>query len=458
MLVLRRAFDSLRGLRHPQTMRLMVLLLLLSIPLVAVSCITAWAVAKKGHDSFVLNVAGRQRALIERFTRQTNQALVALAVSDWSTLLAVKAESVDTAKLFRSTHQAFLEGGVIRFGKKSAQSLSIPRTQNELTRQRLAEVSREWAELLRAANLALRSAKHDLRGNEYVKSIQARCSSATSAMDSTVSHIQYDSEQKLRRIETFVHWQIVVPLDRTSRSLDARRIELESANEELEKLVYVASHDLQEPLRMFIIYSEMMARHLDGKLDSKATKYLRYATEGAQRMHQLIRGLLAYLDLLTKTGSPRRTNVSSIVEQAVSNLETDLRESGGEVTVGSLPTVEADPGQLLQAFQNLIDNAIKFHGSEPPRVHVSVERNGSSWIFAVSDNGIGIEPKYADRIFMIFQRLHQRGKYSGSGVGLALVKKIVGNHGGKVAVESKLGNGSCFRFTLPAVPEPEGVK
>jgi PAS domain S-box-containing protein len=225
---------------------------------------------------------------------------------------------------------------------------------------------------------------------------------------------------------------------------------LESSNAELEQFAYVASHDLQEPLRMVASYTQMLARRYRGKLDADADEFIGYAVDGATRMQALINDLLAYSRVGTRGHPLEPTDTAAIVDRVISDLDFTIKESRAAVERGPLPVVLGDSVQLGQLFQNLISNAIKFHGQQAPEVHVTATREGSSWRFAVQDNGIGLDPAYAERIFVIFQRLHTRAEYPGTGIGLAICKKIVERHGGRIWVESEPGAGTTFYFTLPA--------
>jgi light-regulated signal transduction histidine kinase (bacteriophytochrome) len=232
--------------------------------------------------------------------------------------------------------------------------------------------------------------------------------------------------------------------------LEQRSADLKRSNDELEQFAYVAAHDLQEPLRMVASYTQLLAKRYKGRLDSDADEFINFAVDGAHRMQLLITDLLAYCRVGTTGKDLHETSSSAAVEQATSNLQEAIEESGGVVTHDSLPVVIADGVQLVQLFQNLIANAIKYRSAEIPRVHVSATKNGGKeWTFAVRDNGLGIDPKYFDKIFVMFKRLHGRDEFSGTGIGLTVCKKIVERHGGRIWVESVPEKGSTFFFALP---------
>ena len=224
---------------------------------------------------------------------------------------------------------------------------------------------------------------------------------------------------------------------------------LRRSNAELEQFAYVASHDLQEPLRMVGSYLQLLSRRYRGYIAADADKWIDFAVDGANRMKQLIEDLLAY----SRVSSHGVEQVLVDSEQALGEVLRDLAaavaESGARISHDQLPMVLADPQQLNQLLQNLIGNAIKYRGDQPLEIHVSAESDGPGFRFLVRDNGIGIEPRFAERIFQIFQRLHGVGKYSGTGIGLAVCKRIVERHGGRIWVESQAGQGSTFFFTLP---------
>jgi light-regulated signal transduction histidine kinase (bacteriophytochrome) len=225
---------------------------------------------------------------------------------------------------------------------------------------------------------------------------------------------------------------------------------LARSNQDLEQFAYVASHDLQEPLRMVATYTQLLAERYRGQLDDNADKYIHYAVDGALRMQALVQDLLTFSKIGRQDTYFQSIDCNGVVETAVKNLRTAVDESRARVTHDPLPTVITDGSQLLQVFQNLIGNALKFRSAEPPAVHISASKKRSEWVFSIADNGIGIAPEYAELVFVIFKRLHGRAEYPGSGIGLAICKKIIERQGGRIWLESQPGQGSTFKFTLPA--------
>lgn len=237
--------------------------------------------------------------------------------------------------------------------------------------------------------------------------------------------------------------------NRAEADLREKVAELNRSNEELGNFAHVASHDLQEPLRMVTSYLELLSRRYRGKLDADADEFIAYAVDGARRMQGLIRDLLAYSRVGTTDKIVHGASSEEALARALLNLRSAIAESGAVVTHDRLPKVLADGTQLTQLFQNLIGNAIKYQNPGVPRIHVSAARNDAkTWMFAVNDNGLGIEPQHFEKIFGMFQRLHARDEFSGAGIGLAICKKIVERHGGSISVESQSGQGSTFRFAL----------
>jgi len=238
-------------------------------------------------------------------------------------------------------------------------------------------------------------------------------------------------------------------LELTKQALQRNSEELGRSNAELEQFAYVASHDLQEPLRMVASYTQLLARRYRGKLDSEADEFIGFAVDGATRMQTLIRDLLSYSRVMTQGHSLQPADSKVACDMARRNLQKSIEESGATVTVGPLPTVHADATQLTQLFQNLIGNALKYRNERAPQIRVDAKADDEAWLFSVQDNGIGIESQYFERIFQMFQRLHTRDEFSGTGIGLAICRRIVERHGGKIWVESEPGRGSTFHFAIP---------
>jgi len=225
--------------------------------------------------------------------------------------------------------------------------------------------------------------------------------------------------------------------------------ELARSNIDLRDFAYVASHDLKKPLQSIEGFAKLWARRYKGKLDAKADEFIEYIGSGVKRMQMFIKDLLEYSQVGAKEKKFKPTDCSGVVQKAVGNLQAAIEESNAVVTYDELPTVMVDTPQMISLFQNLIDNAIKFRGEEAPRVHISAERKGDEWVFSIRDNGIGIDPKDSERIFGMFQRLHGSTDYPGTGIGLAICKKIIERHGGRIWLESETGKGSTFYFTMP---------
>jgi signal transduction histidine kinase len=237
--------------------------------------------------------------------------------------------------------------------------------------------------------------------------------------------------------------------------LEQQAADLERSNQELEQFAYVASHDLQEPLRKVASFCQMLERRYRGQLDERADQYIAFAVDGAKRMQLLINDLLAFSRVGRVTSSQTDVDMDDCLRSALRSLETLIEESAADVSAEPLPTVHGEAGLLTLLLQNLIGNAVKFRGEADPRVRLTVRRNGEEWEFACSDNGIGIEQQYAERVFVIFQRLHPKERYEGTGIGLAMCKKIVEYHGGRIWVDSDGDFGTTIRWTLPVVATDE---
>ena len=240
---------------------------------------------------------------------------------------------------------------------------------------------------------------------------------------------------------------ITATKDAEEKLVEERNL-LARSNAELEQFAYVASHDLQEPLRAVASCVQLLKKRYEGKLDARAEEFITHAVDGTKRMQALITDLLAYSRVGTHIHPFEPTACDTVLAEALANLSVAIQESGAVVQHDPLPTLLADASQLGQVFQNLIGNALKFRSERPPEVRITARREAGAWLFAVSDNGIGIEPQYFDRIFRVFQRLHTRTRYPGTGIGLAICKKIVERHGGSIWIESQPDQGSTFYFTL----------
>jgi signal transduction histidine kinase len=232
-------------------------------------------------------------------------------------------------------------------------------------------------------------------------------------------------------------------------ALEATARELARSNADLEWFAHAASHDLKEPLRSVAGFTQLLADRYRGRLGPDADEFMRYALQGTARLERLIDDLLAYARAGSGGCSPVRTSVDDALSQAIERLRAAIDAAGAVVVRDRLPTVTADPGQLVLLFQNLLGNAVKFRGADPPRIGISAHRTPREWVISVRDNGIGIDPRFAPRVFTMFQRWHGREEHDGSGIGLALCKRIVERHGGRIWMESKPGAGSTFHFTLP---------
>jgi signal transduction histidine kinase len=239
-------------------------------------------------------------------------------------------------------------------------------------------------------------------------------------------------------------------INEMAEALARKAGELERSNRELEQFAYVASHDLQEPLRMVAGYTQLLAKRYGDKLEGDGVEFIAYAVDGVKRMQTLIQDLLQFSRLGTRGKPLAQVDCEEVLSETLRILELSIRERHALVTHDPLPQVSADRAQLVQLFQNLIGNAIKYSADRQPIIHIGASQTGRSWRFSVKDNGIGIDPQYHERIFLIFQRLHGKAEYPGTGIGLAVCKKIVERHGGRIWVESELGKGATFLFTLPA--------
>jgi two-component system, sensor histidine kinase and response regulator len=255
----------------------------------------------------------------------------------------------------------------------------------------------------------------------------------------------YKKNEEVRRYAEAIH-QLNSELE---RRVAERTAALQRSNEELQQFAYIVSHDLQEPLRTIASYVGLLAERYRGRLEGDADTMIGFVVDGASRMQEQIKGLLTYLRVGNKELERTSTNCEDVLACVVRDLQCAIEDSGAVLTHDTLPTVLVKVNQFTLLLQNLINNAIKFRGEAPPRIHLSARQDGATWVFSVRDNGIGIEPRHAERIFQVFQRLHTRSEYPGTGIGLAICKKIVEQHGGRIWVESTPGEGATFYFSIP---------
>jgi len=261
------------------------------------------------------------------------------------------------------------------------------------------------------------------------------------------------NEELTRRVD-----EKTLQLAQANTALELRLSELVQANADLEQFAYSASHDLLEPLRMVSIFTQMLQKEYGGKLDGQADEYIGHAVAGARRMETLIRGLRSYMSIASTDQPLPLTDAGVVLRRCLTNLQPIIEESHANIETGPLPTVPVHEVHLEQLFQNLIGNALKYRAENPPSIRISAERDNSAWVFAVRDNGIGIDKAYAEQIFGVFKRLHRNDEYDGAGIGLAICQRIVERYEGRIWVESTLGQGSTFYFSLPSerpgLPQP----
>lgn len=325
--------------------------------------------------------------------------------------------------------------------------------------KRVAEPGLHFLPLCRISNLfgflLVRSGNDDAL-RPYVDLLSNVAIAVSNVLDTRLQHdlLARTTEQLLarthelaasnNRLEMEVRQREHAQAEQAALSRDLKR-----SNAELEQFAYVASHDLQEPLRMIVSYMQLLDKKYHGQLDADAHEYIAFAVAGAKRMQALINDLLTYSRVGTAAARLQPTDSAAVARTALRSLRVAIEDSHADIRYGELPMVLGDAAQLTQLFQNLIGNAIKFRGDRTPVIVVSAEADGPFWRFSIQDNGIGISREYFDRIFVMFQRLHSRGAYEGTGIGLAICKKIVERHGGRIWVESEPGQGSVFSFTLP---------
>lgn len=279
--------------------------------------------------------------------------------------------------------------------------------------------------------------------------------SATTSLARNAAHQLREQAASVEQARRMAHDE-VIERRRAEDALQAKAVELERSNRDLQQFGAIVSHDLQEPLRMVTNYLALIQRRYADRLDEKAKEYVAYAMSGAERMARLIRALLSYAQVGTESRQFSMVPLEAAVQEAMTNLTQRISETKAGIHVGDLPSIRGDHVLLVQLFQNLIGNALKFRRADAPAVRVEAEPDGSGWVISVADNGIGISPQNRDRIFGVFQRLHAQDEYEGSGIGLATCRRIIDHHGGRIWVESEPGVGSTFRFALPQAPQTNG--
>ncbi len=238
-------------------------------------------------------------------------------------------------------------------------------------------------------------------------------------------------------------------------NLEKQAEDLQESNLELERFAYIASHDLQEPLRMVTSFLNLLKKKYNDRLDATADQYIHFAVDGAERMKKLINDLLDYSQVGVNKDDYSEIDLNQLINDVGAPFQDQLISLGAELKIGELPNIEGRKVQFIQLFQNLLSNSVKYHSTEPLKIEIGCTKKDTDWEFFISDNGIGIDEKFNEKIFVIFQRLHTRTEYAGTGIGLAICKKIVERHRGKIWVESSLGKGSTFRFTIPIVLYPK---
>jgi len=296
-----------------------------------------------------------------------------------------------------------------------------------------------------------------------IRPLSRLAADARQVADGDFAHdVKSSGPQEIRTVGTDVNSmreRIVAELSAVRAAnarLEARTEDLQRSNAELEQFAYVASHDLQEPLRKVASFCQLLQRRYAGRLDEKADQYIEHAVDGAKRMQALINDLLAFSRVGRTAQRREQVSCAVLLAQAWANLGPVVRQSHATIEVGDLPEVLGEATLLTAVFQNLLSNALKFAGDQAPRVLASASREGEYWLFSFTDNGIGIPAEYAERIFVIFQRLHDRAAYPGTGIGLAMCRKIIEYHGGRIWLDTAVTSGARFCFTLPARPEDAG--
>ncbi len=387
----------------------------------------------------VTEVAGMAQQLSRKATKKKNKfhyiaeitTITAFAIFSLFVLIAIG--TFGTGLLQRLQ---LLQKGAGRLAERDFQFRFSTEEHDEI-----ADLSRAFDSMAEALELAYKELQ--VTNSSLQHEVEERLSA-----EKQVRTLNSGLEEKVR-LRTDELEQALRTAQMAENSLKKAMTELQQSNQDLEQFAYVASHDLQEPLRMVSSFTQLLQKRYQGKLDQDADEFIQFAVDGAIRMQQLINDLLSYSRVATRGKPPEPVDLNITLGTVRANLHASIAESAALVTNDPLPTVIADPLQMAQLLQNLIANAVKFRGDAPPRVHLSAQETDKEWIVSVRDNGIGIDPEFFQRIFVVFQRLHSGVKYPGSGIGLAICKKIVERHAGSIRIESTLGEGANFIFTIP---------
>ncbi|HEV8111148.1 MAG TPA: ATP-binding protein [Planctomycetota bacterium] len=419
----------------------------------------------------VVRIGGRQRLLAHRMVLRS---LRLINTVDPVATRKRADEILADAEELEGLHQSLMHGeATAELGASSSELHAIYSEPPILLDESIQDFLDQTRSLARQSDEELRGMKPQIA---YMQTVTATpvLDNLSRGLDSLLEAFQRESEERIRdtqRLEIavvgttilillamglFVFRPMILRVRRdiavlhgAQEELEARAAALERSNKELEQFAYVASHDLQEPLRMVTAYVQLLERRYRGKLGADADECIRYASEGAMRMHRLILDLVAYSRVGTHGGVLVVTDLDATCRDVLDDMQVAIEESGAEIVRSGLPRLRVDALQIGQLFQNLLANAIKFRGETPPRIRIEARPENGEWIFSVRDNGIGFDMRFADRIFVMFQRLHARDRYAGTGIGLAICKKIVERHGGRIWAESEPGRGATFSFTLP---------
>jgi len=397
------------------------------------------------------NISDQKNALknqsIDRENREIQERIVELAAS--KELLESKVselEKADEQRELRVQERIIELAESKQLLQSKVMEIESADEQRELkVRERITELA-ESKELLNTKVMEIERSdlQRELRATERFAELAA----SKELLQSKAMEIEKADEQReLRVVERLLE------LAESESILNSKVMELERSNEELQQFAYICSHDLQEPLRVISNYTQLLSKRYKGTLDEKADLFIGFAVDAAKRMQDLINDLLLYSRLQTKEQVFSTVNCSDVVDMALANLQLVIAESAATINCQKLPEISGDKSQILQLFQNLIANAIKFRGQSPVVIEITATKDDNMWLFQVSDNAIGLDLQFAERIFLIFQRLHTKEEYVGSGIGLAVCKKVVARHGGNITVVSEPGQGATFQFTIPVMNE-----